>query len=557
MLRSLQVRNYVLIDSLDVMFPEGLIIITGQTGAGKSILLGALSLVLGAKADASSVIGASGDSCVVEAVFSIPAGDAILQEILRENEAEAEGDELIVRRVVNRTGRSRAFLNDAPVSLPVLASIAAHLVDIHSQHQTLRLADPAFQLGILDLYAGDADTLAACRSAWKTLRERESERTDLVEMIRRSEAERDYNQALFDRLEAAALQTGELEDLEAEQRRLAHAEEVREAFAMAENALSPQDESLPPVDVSLKEAVRSLERVSKFVPEAEELARRLESARLEVDDIAAGVSDLGAAAEVSPQRLAQVEERLSLLYSLLKKHNCASVEELIAVRDSLSEVLYDADSLESRREAIQKQIDAVSKEHDGLCRKLSEARRKAAPAFSSAIQETLRHLELDRCRFEATVQPAPAGPSGSDAVAFRFSAAGEEPRDIAKVASGGELSRIMLSLKQMMARYTEMPTLVFDEIDTGVSGSVADKMGGMICAMSADMQVFAITHLPQVAAKGNAHYVVEKTYDASGRPVSVLRRLEGEDRVLEVAGMLSGSRITEAAIENAKVLLDG
>lgn len=554
MLRSLQVRNYVLIDSLDVSFPEGLIIITGQTGAGKSILLGALSLVLGAKADAS-VVGAAGENCVVEAVFSMPAGDAILRDILRENEAEAEGDELIVRRVVNRTGRSRSFLNDAPVTLPVLASIAAHLVDIHSQHQTLRLADPAFQLGVLDLFAGDADTLAACRAAWKTLRELEGERTELEEKIRRSEAERDYNQAQFDRLEAASLQAGELEDLEAEQQRLAHAEEVREAFAAAENALSPQDESLPPVDVSLKEAVRSLERVSKFVPEAEDLARRLDSARLEVDDIAASVSDLGAATEVSPQRLAQVEERLSLLYTLLKKHGCNMVEDLIAVRDALSEVLYDADSLESRRTALQKRIDTVTKEHETLCRKLSEARRKAAPALSSSIQETLRHLELDRCRFETSVQPAPAGPAGSDVVAFRFSAGGEEPRDIAKVASGGELSRIMLSLKQMMARFTEMPTLVFDEIDTGVSGSVADKMGGMICAMSADMQVFAITHLPQVAAKGKAHYVVEKTYDAQGRPVSAMRRLEGEDRVTEVARMLSGSRITEAAIENAKVLL--
>jgi len=250
-----------------------------------------------------------------------------------------------------------------------------------------------------------------------------------------------------------------------------------------------------------------------------------------------------------------VEERLSLLYTLLKKHNCQTVADLIAVRDALSEVLYDADSLESRRAALQKRIDTVAKEHEGLCRRLSEARRKAAPAFSSSIQETLRHLELDRCRFEASVQPAPAGPAGNDAVAFRFSAGGEDPRDIAKVASGGELSRIMLSLKQMMARFTEMPTLVFDEIDTGVSGSVADKMGGMICDMSADMQVFAITHLPQVAAKGKAHYVVEKTYDGQGRPVSAMRRLEGEERVLEVARMLSGSRITEAAIENAKVLL--
>ena len=209
MLRSLQVRNYVLIDSLDVTFPEGLIIITGQTGAGKSILLGALSLVLGAKADAS-VVGAAGDSCVVEAVFSMPAADAVLREILRENEADAEGDELIVRRVVNRTGRSRSFLNDVPVTLPVLASIAAHLVDIHSQHQTLRLADPAFQLGVLDLYAGDSEALSACRTAWKTLRELESEAKDLEERIRRSEAERDYNQAQFDRLETTCAITAML-----------------------------------------------------------------------------------------------------------------------------------------------------------------------------------------------------------------------------------------------------------------------------------------------------------------------------------------------------------
>ena len=550
MLKALSVRNYVLIDSLEISFPEGLIIITGQTGAGKSIILGALSLLMGAKADAAAIAGGA-ESCVVEAEFEAP-GDAVLTHILEEN--DIEGGELTIRRVVNRSGRSRSFINDCPVSLPILASVSSRLIDIHSQHENLILTDSRFQMSLLDLFAGDGDILGTYKEAYSELQSLRTELSEAVERLGSLQADRDYNEARYRRLEAAALRDGELEELEAEQQRLANAEEIKESLCEVEGFFSPGDD-VPSPDSGLRRIMGILSRLSKYLPEAESLSDRLSSVRIELADIASEVSDVNSRMEVSTDRLQEVEERLSALYGLLKSHSCRTVAELIAERDRFSEALFDTDSLEMRRQELERAVEDAEARLGALAAQLHAARAAAAVPFSDAVMQSLRFLELDRSVFSVSLSDVPAGPSGADSVHFLFSADGREPADLARCASGGELSRIMLSLKAMMAKYMEMPTLFFDEIDSGVSGSVADRMGSMICDMGRDMQVFAITHLPQVAAKGDAHYLVTKTSGPDGRTVSSIEPLDKEGRVRELARMLSGSVVTDAAVANARALL--
>jgi len=552
MLRALSVSNYVLIDSLEIRFPEGLIIITGQTGAGKSIILGALSLLMGAKADASA-IAEGADSCVVEAEFGT-GNNPELAGLLEENDIE-QGEALLIRRVVYRTGRSRAFINDCPVSLPVLTAVSSHLVDIHSQHQNLQLADPRFQLSVLDSYAGNAGLLEECRKAFSGLQSLRSELAQVSARLDKLRAEKDYNEARFRQLDAAALREGELDELEAEQQRLANAEEIKESLCEAETFFSPQDESVPSPDAGLRNCIQQLNRVSRYLPETAALSERLSSVRIELADIAADVSSINSRQEVSADRLQAVEDRLSTLYGLLKSHSCRTIKELIAVRDRFSEAIFDSDSLEYRKEGLEKEVADAAARLDALAAQLHASRASAAGPFSEAILASLRFLELERSVFSVSFSETSPGPSGADTVHFLFSADGREPVELSKCASGGELSRIMLSLKAMMAKYTEMPTLFFDEIDSGVSGSVADRMGSMICGMGCDMQVFAITHLPQVAAKGDAHYLVSKSDTPDGKVVSSIRQLDADQRVMEVARMLSGSVVTDAAVANAKALL--
>lgn len=556
MLESLQIRNYVLIDSLEVEFPEGLIIISGQTGAGKSILLGALSLLLGSKADAS-VIGDSADSCVVEAMFRIPDSDPALKDILDENEIEVDDGCLIVRRVVSRSGRSRSFINDSPVSIQVLQSISSRLVDIHSQHQTLMLSDKAFQLSMLDHFAGDGELLQECSTVFKSLKALEKEYSDISGKLEILNEEKEYVLTRYQRLENARLQDGELESLENEHKQLANAEEIKANLTAVEELFSPSDPNseVLPVSSSLKEAQKMLERTSRFVPEVSSLAQRIESVRTELDDILEDVSGINARTELSQERLDAVDGRLSLLYDLLKSYSASSVSELIAKRDALSDSLCDSSALEARRTELAAGIEKERLNLEGICKCLHDFRVKAAEPFSAAITESIRSLELEHAVFSVELSDTKVSQDGSDAVRFLFSASGKSPVDVGRCASGGEMSRLMLSLKALMAGFVNMPTLIFDEIDTGVSGSVADKMGQMICTMGKNMQVFAITHLPQVAAKGNAHYVVEKEYDVLGKARTSVRQVSDNDRVMEIARMLSGSSITQAAVENARSLL--
>ena len=550
MLTRLQVKNYVLIDSLEIDFPEGLIIITGQTGAGKSILLGALSLLLGAKADAS-MVGESAENCVVEADFDLNPEDSFSRSLLEENEVDWDGGHLIIRRVVAKSGRSRSFINDSPVSVQILSQLSSKLVDIHSQHQTLLLSDHAFQLSVLDFYAGNAELLENCGHSWRKLNTLKARMDELEREIARVERDRDYNQAQFDQLEAAHLKADELEDLEQEQQTLANAEQIRELLFTAQNAFAAEGFS---VANALKEAERALEKASRYMSGISELSSRVTQARIELEDVADEVETAGNSLDVSPGRLELVEDRLSLIYGLLKKHSCRTLPELLAVRDKLSDMLFDSSRFESELENMRREYDSEVIILKSISAQLHESRCKAAPEFAASIQQSLRSLELPQAIFEVEILPVQQCAAGIDSIMFRFSSTGKNAVDVAKCASGGEMSRIMLSLKDMMARYTRMPSMIFDEIDTGVSGSVADKMGSMICSMGQSMQVFAITHLPQVAAKGNAHYLVSKEMSGD-RTVSTIRRIEGEDRTLEVARMLSGSELTPAAVANARSLL--
>lgn len=562
MLKALHIKNYVLIDSLDIGFPAGLVIITGQTGAGKSILLGALSLVMGSRAD-SSVIGAAGDNCVVEAEFEVNDEDGSLRQYLDENEIDFDPvdgkGQLTIRRVLNSNGRSRSFVNDSPAPLKVLSMLSSRLIDIHSQHETMLLRDKQFQMSMLDHFAGDSGLLQSCRTRWERLTGLRNDLDEVNANLSRTNAEKDYNQAQFERLDSAHLKDGELEELETEQKQLANAEEIKSSLYQVENYFSPsgddaQDDRMS-IDSMLKESSRILDKLSSYVPSVSALSERIESARLELDDVLSEVSDLEAGTEISDERLQEVEERLSLLYDLLKKYSCTQVSELIELRDRLSESLADTSVLEARKTALEKEIGEAEKDLAAACSDLHEARSKAVPSFSENICNSIRSLELDRAVFDVVLESGKPGPDGSDTILFRFSSTGKSPVDVAKCASGGEMSRIMLCLKAMMARYTNMPSMIFDEIDIGVSGSVADKMGSMICSMGDYMQVFAITHLPQVAAKGNAHYIVTKEFDGD-RAISSIHKITGEDRVMEVARILSGSRVTPEAIANAKSLLE-
>lgn len=558
MLRRLHVSNYVLIDSLDIEFPEGLVIITGQTGAGKSILLGALGLVLGAKADASA-IGENGGNCVVEAEFSADFTSSGLKDIIEENDIDISDGTLVIRRVVNPTGRSRSFVNDSPVTVQVLSALATHLVDIHSQHQTLLLSDRSFRLSVLDMYAGNKQLLEEYRKTYSSYQHVRSELSSIEDSLRKAMDEKSYNEARYAQLESASLRKGELEELETEQKQLANAEEIKESLCGAEDLFSGDEDGDrgPGIDSMLKDMERYLDRVSRFIPEAAPLAQRVASCRIELDDIMSEVSGINSRSDISPERLQAVDDRISLLYGLMQKFSCSSADELISCRDSLKALVTDTAALEEKRSELAASLESVSARLRAFSSSLHESRVKASGPFAEAITSSLHFLELPAAVFEVHIVHSDLSSDGEDAVDFMFSSTGRSAVDISRCASGGEMSRIMLALKAMMARYMSMPTMIFDEIDTGVSGSAADKMGSMICSMGKDMQVFAITHLPQVAAKGDAHYLVSKEIDPeTSHTVSSIRRISGRERVLELARMLSGSVLTDAAIGNAEALLE-
>ena len=533
MLQRLLIENYALIDHLDIAFPGGLVIITGETGAGKSILLGALSLVLGGRSDLS-VLKDNTHNCVVEAVF------------------EEEGQERIFRRVITPQGRSRGFIDDEPASVEQLRASAGRLVDIHSQHQQLLLSERAFQRTVLDSYAGLRDAVAAYGSRYQEWRDAEKALQALEARIAASERDREYLEFQSGQLEAAALREGELEELEEEQQRLAHCESVKEQLTHIEQLFEDETGSL---ESRLKEAASALERIAPWYPEFEAFRTRLESARIELKDIRGEVAGRGEHIQYDPLRLEAVEERMAQLHGLLRKFDVPAVSDLMALRDEISARLGATLDEKQERKQLQEQVERLGLECRSLAGQLHEARTQAAPGLSALLQEQVRSLEMPRARFDVQVKErVELDADGADDIQFFFDANDRGLQPLSKCASGGELSRIMLCIKALLAEYQGMPTLIFDEIDSGVSGSVAEKMGRLIAGMGQRMQVVAITHLPQVASKGVAHLLVYKEPAASGLRTGI-RYVEGEERVREIARMLSGEAITPEAMANATVLL--
>lgn len=535
MLRRLTIQNYALIDSLDIEFPGGLIIITGETGAGKSIMMGALSLLLGAKADVSALKDNT-KNCVVEGEF------------------EVEGEELVLRRVISPAGRTRNFVNDEPATLVSLTDIASRIVDIHAQHQHLLLADVEYQLRVLDFFAGTSEILESYRGVYLQLQQAQKELEELKDEIARSEGEREYRQFQFEKLDEAKLKEGELEELEMEQNQLANSEQIRENICSAAALMQPMGISLVQ---NLKEAAHILQKSSNFVPELEQLSNRLESCRIECKDIEDELETLGERIVVSPQRLEQVEERLSLLYSLMRKHQVGSIGELIGIKEELEHQLQGADKSLEQQAVLEKRIVTLQEERERLAEELSGARRAKVVELGEELQNSIRELQMPYAVFEVSIKDAGKYTlQGKDSVEFLFSANGNARLgQLHKAASGGELSRIMLCIKSLMAQFTGMPTMIFDEIDTGVSGSIADKMGELIGRMGERMQIFAITHLPQIASKRGTHLLVYKEFDKENNAATKIRVLDGQEREREVARMLSGAQLTDAALENARELL--
>ena len=544
MLRRLVVENYALIEHLEIEFDSSLNIITGETGAGKSILMGALALLLGAKND-STTIKDNSRACVVEGEFDI--AQLGLERAFEELDIEYD-NETIIRRTISPSGKSRAFVNDQPVQLSDLKQLGAYLIDIHSQHQNLILSSPQFRIRAIDTIAGNEKLLAEYANAFESLQVARKVLTNLQDSAKRNADEEDWLRHQAEELRNAALRVGETEELEAELRTLENADTISEALQRVTQSF---DEEVTGVLTTLRDSENALRRVSENYTAATELIERIHSAAVELKDISATATSDLERIEANPERLDAVNARLDLIYTLQRKHRCEGIEELIALREKYTEQLSaieHSDELLAEAEAKVAEAEGVA---TALAIKLHDARVKASPAFAKAVVEILRNVAMADAEFKIAVIPCTPTLSGADTVDFLFSAnAAVEARPIEKIASGGELSRVMLALKTILAQHLALPTIIFDEIDTGISGRTANDVGDIISRLAKSMQVIDITHSPQVASKGSRHFQVYKEQSRTH-----IRPLSTEERVEEIAKMLSGDTITDAALAQAKHLL--
>ena len=547
MLRRLSVSNYILIDSLEIEFDPRLNIITGETGAGKSILLGALGLLLGNKNEGAALRDTQ-RNCVIEGVFDIAAYG--LRPFFEANDLDY-ADEAVVRRILTPAGKSRAYINDLPVQLAQLREFGSRLIDIHSQHQNLILASEEFRTEALDTVAGNGELRAAYCAKYERLQELQRTCARLRAEADAARRDEEWLRYQSEELTAARLRAGEVAELEAEQAVLANADRIGEAITAVRNAFDGDEIG---VLAQVKNAEVEIGRLGGSYPHAADLSRRLRSALEELKDIVATLAEDGERIETNPERLQKVDDRLNTLYTLCQKHRAADEGELIALRDRYAAQLDAITHSDEELAALQAEIGAVRNEAELLASELHRTREQAAPAFAGQIVATLVRLGMPDARFEAAVVDCGAlTEGGRDRVEFRFSAnRTTPPAAVERIASGGELSRVMLALKALLARRMQLPTILFDEIDTGVSGRIADAMGEIICALAETMQVVDSTHLPQVASKGSTHFVV---YKRDGE--THIARLTPDERTTEIAKMLSGSEVTEAAMTQARILLGG
>ena len=550
MITSLSIENFALIEKLNIDFSNGFSIITGETGAGKSILLGALGLVLGKRADLTSLKNKE-EKCIVEANFAIGKYD--LQSFFEANDLDYE-EETIIRREILPSGKSRAFVNDSPVNLQQLQDLSFYLIDVHSQHQTLELSEEEYQFKIIDAIAANQEMRTEYTSILKQYRSAksglETKKTSLSAILK----EKDYNEFLFNELHSANLKVGELEEFEKTYEALNNVEFIKENLS---TLLALANEDQFGLLKNLKEFKTILQKNTSFSADYESLFERTNSVLIEFDDI---VKELNRESDLvfnDPEKLELINQKLQLIYSLQKKHQVLTVEELIDIQNDLEGKVVSVVTLEEEISKLENGIKDFEVQLDSIAAKISQSRSEAIPNLSSKLIEILNLLGMPNVRFKIEVMATDHYfNNGKDSLQFLFSAnKGTDFGLLKKVASGGEMSRIMLAVKSILSQYSKLPTIIFDEIDTGVSGEIANKMGEIMRQMSQTMQVFAITHLPQIAAKGNTHYKVFKTV-LGDNTVSELKLLTNEERIIEIAEMLSGKDISDSALNHAKALLN-
>lgn len=550
MLKHISIRNFALIERVEVDFSAGFSVITGETGHGKSVFLGAISVLLGQRSDAKSVREGA-DRCVIEGSFDI--SDFALQGWFGENDLDYDS-ECIVRREVAATGRSRAFVNDTPVSVAQLKELGARLMDIHSQHQNLLLGDAGYQLRVLDTLSGNKSLLDGYRLQYDAYRSMNGELKKLKEALENSRRDEEWLRFQLDELNAAALKDGEVEELEQEVSELSHAEEIQAALYGACTAIDSDGNSLLQ---ALREGANALARISSHYGAAEELSGRLENCYIELKDCCSEMEQRAGRVQYSPDRLEYVERRLAMIYDLQKKHRAGSVGELLALAASFAERLDRIECGDDDIRSLQRRIDELGQELSNVAGKITKVRKESAQKLQTEMVSMLVNLGMPMIRFEVDFAATDGfTPQGCDAVTFLFSAnSSSAPQPLCDVASGGEMARVMLALKSLVASSTNQPTLIFDEVDTGVSGVLAERMGRMMQQMGrASRQVLSITHLPQVAALGLRHYKVHKEETANGTVTDIVE-LEQQERVREIAQMMSGEVLTDAAISAANLLL--
>ena len=550
MLKQLYIKNFTLIDTLDMEFRSGFSVITGETGAGKSIILGAIGLLLGQRADSKSVKMGT-DKCVIEAHFDLSRYG--MDRFFDENEIEFDAEDTIIRRELTSAGKSRAFINDTPVALSMLKELGEQLVDVHSQHQNLLLNKQDFQLSVVDIIADDTKELADYQQTYVRYQELKKEEQRLREDIEQGRQQVDFMQFQYDELTNARLSDGEQEELEQRSETMSHSEDIKTALYEAESALEGDESG---VVGNLKKAVSALQGIEHVYPEVAELAERMNSCYIELKDAAAEVSGKMEDVDFDPAELDMVNTRLDRIYELQKKYKVERIDQLLAIQEELGRKLSNIENSDEALAEIERQVRDTLKDAQRKAELLTEKRRVAAGVIEKQMRERLVPLGMPNVRFEIAVEQETLGHSGQDKVSFLFSAnTSTSLQPVSQVASGGEIARVMLSLKAMISGAVKLPTIIFDEIDTGVSGKIAEQMARMMSEMGhCDRQVISITHLPQIAALGSTHYKVYKDETTQGTTTHMLM-LNDEERVREIAQMLSGSDVSEAAIQNAKELL--
>lgn len=553
MLKKLDIRNFTLIDHLEMALYPGFSVITGETGAGKSIVIGAIGLLLGNRADAKQVKRGC-DKCIIEATFDLSIYHSdVLKDFFEDNDLDYEPEECLLRREVNANGKSRAFINDTPVTLALMRELGEQLIDVHSQHQNLLLSKEDFQLNVVDIIARDRQQLVDYRAAFAEYRSAQRRLEELREQIATSRDNEDFLRFQQKELSEANLASGEQEQLEQEAELMSHAEDIKRALHEADYGLSGDDTGIVNLTRSIAAQLRS---VADVYPEAQELAERLESCFVELKDISQEIASKVDDVEYDPQRFNLITQRLDTIYTLQQKFHVQTVDELL---DRLNGINAQLGNIDNSDEELQELERSVEKLHTVCVEKavvLTDMRRKSATVVEQELSKLLVPLGIPKVRFKVEVSPADLSTNGADKVMFLFSAnSSTDMQPVSQVASGGEIARVMLSLKAMISKAIGLPTIIFDEIDTGVSGRVAEQMAHIMRDMGkANRQVLCITHLPQIAAAGSTHYKVAKQETEQGT-VSTMTQLSDEQRITEIAQMLSGSDVSQAAVDNAKSLL--